>query len=171
MWVFVSYSTLIAGRRRVHHIFDSRIFIAVIGGWDNKYVILRKRINGPILAKVYLPNIISDVRRKKFVFDVSVDGHIKLHAEDSPSEPIFSVFDPTPVRVHAMSFKSNSIENVEFISGAKPSMPMENVVSDLISSSYGPMSTHPAFINWNKIMKTLNLNGEHLVDAFVSSTF
>lgn len=132
----------------------------MIGGWDSKYVLLRKRIDGSIVAKAYWPNIITDSRRTKFVFDITVDGWVKLYSDVSPYKPLLSFFDPKPVHIEIMAFKSDSSEKIEYLWGKNPSMPMESVVDDLISSNYGRKSIRPEFVNWNKIVPALNVKSE-----------
>lgn len=43
----------------------------VIGAWNNQRIIIRKRINGAVLADVVLPRVLSPYRLKKFVLDVT----------------------------------------------------------------------------------------------------
>lgn len=43
----------------------------VIGAWDNHHIIIRKRINGVVLADVYLPHVLSATKLKKFVLDIT----------------------------------------------------------------------------------------------------
>lgn len=132
----------------------------MIGGFSNKYVILRKRVDGSIVAKAYWPNIISDIRRTKFVFEVTVDGYVKLYSDISPYKPILSFFDPKPVRIEFMAFKSDSSEKIEYFWGKNPTLPLDKVANELISSIFGQKSIRPEFSNWSKIVPALNVKSE-----------
>lgn len=132
----------------------------MIDGCSNNYVILRKRIDGSIVAKAYWPNIISDSRRTKFVFEVMVNGRVQLYSDVNPNKPILSFFDPKPVHIQFVSFKSDSNERVEFFWGKNPTMPIENIVQDLITGNYGQKTIHPEFINWNKLLPMLNVKSK-----------
>lgn len=43
----------------------------VIGAWGNHHIIIRKRINGAVLADVHVPHVLSETKLKTFVLDIS----------------------------------------------------------------------------------------------------
>lgn len=137
--------------------FPQILYFAVI---DNRYVSLRKRIDGSIVVKTYWPNILSSGRRTKFVFEASVDGYVKVYSDFSPYKPLLSFFDPKPVKIEFIAFKSVSTENIEFFWGKNPSTPLENIVTELINSNYGQKPVLPEFVNWNKLVPVLNVKSK-----------
>lgn len=134
----------------------------MIGGWNNKRIILRKRIQGAVLANVYWPNIITDCRRKKFVFEVTRDGDIKLYSDDSPFKPILVAYDPSPMKLEFISFKNYLTEKIEFFWGNNPHDSLDKVIDDLLTTNYGKVSVNPLFVNWNKLKSVLNTQSKYI---------
>lgn len=129
----------------------------LIGGWGNQRIILRKRINGAILADVYWPQVLSEWKRKKFVFEVSLDGTIYLYSEDNKYKPILTAFDPRPVKIEFLSFKNKLTEHIEFFWGNNPVEPLENVVEVLLQEHYGKVTVQPTFTNWVTVKPVLDI--------------
>lgn len=43
----------------------------ILGAWQNRRVIIHKRIDGAVLADITLPRILSPMKLKKFVLDIN----------------------------------------------------------------------------------------------------
>lgn len=118
---------------------------------------LRKRINGAELANMPWPNVLSDSRRTKFVFEISTDGLIKLYMEDSPYMPVLRAFDPRPVAVKVMSFKNYLTERLDFWWGDQPELSTEKIVEELITENHVQKDIHPLFVHWEKLSLDVEL--------------
>lgn len=92
----------------------------VIGAFNNKRVIIRKRINGAVLANVYVPNALNALKRKKFILDVLATGELELYSEDDLFTPIATAFDPNPIKLQYVSFKNLQSERLNFFYGYYP---------------------------------------------------
>lgn len=112
------------------------------------------------------PNVLSDSRRKKFVFEVTAEGLIKLYLEDSPYMPVLKAFDPRPVAVKVMSFKNYLTERLDFWWGDQPELPTGKIVEELITENHVKKELHPLFTNWEKqnhvVLPALVANGKYI---------
>lgn len=92
----------------------------VIGAYNNQRVIIRKRIDGAVLANVHVPNVLNPLKRKKFILDVLESGEIEMYSEDDLFNPIVTAFDPNPVKFEFVSFKNLLSEKLNFFYGYYP---------------------------------------------------
>lgn len=129
----------------------------VIGGYGNSRIILRKRISGAVLADVWWPNVISDCRQKKFIFEVTVTGDIRLFSDANPRKPLLVAYDPTPIKLQVLSFKNYLTEKIEFFWGNNPTQPLDKIIDELLTLNYGKVEINPLFVNWKQLVPQLNL--------------
>lgn len=69
---------LVQGSGNAHILTTSKInptefddaYEIVIGAWENHHIIIRKRINGAVLADVHVPHVLSESKPTKFVLDI-----------------------------------------------------------------------------------------------------
>lgn len=92
----------------------------VIGAMNNKRIIIRKRINGAILANVYAPNMLNALKKTKFILDVTVNGEIFLYSENDLFTPVVYAYDPSPIKFTYVSFKNYESERLNFFYGYYP---------------------------------------------------
>lgn len=125
----------------------------VIGAWGNHHIIIRKRINGAVLADVHVPHVLSEIKPKSFVLDISegrtctqifalkawipkilfsffeyVDGSIRLFIEDDFFNPLVSAYDVIPLKVKYVSYKNLLSEKVSFYYGFYPNEKTEKAI-------------------------------------------
>lgn len=124
--------------------------------WDNTRTIIRKRINGAILADVFWPNLLSEHLRKKFVIEISTIGDIKLYAQDNLYYPILQAFDVNPLPVQYMSIKNYNKEKIDLFYGNNWQMVTE-YVDDLIEEKYGKFKEHPVLGAFKQLSNRLNV--------------
>lgn len=133
----------------------------VLGDRDNSRLVIRKRINGAVLADEFWPHILSQYRRKKFVFEVQVDGVIRLFSEDDPYKPMIAAYDPQPVQLHYLSFKSWKPEKMIFNYGNlgmdTETEEMEKIKTELLTSEYKSLTVHPLLMTWKQVQPKLTL--------------
>lgn len=123
----------------------------VIGDRGNTHVILRKRINGAVLADVYWPNILSKYKRTKFVFEVRTDGLIRLTSEFDTFNPLLVAFDPVPIKMEYFSAKTSFPEKVTFNYGnwlAKLPSDIENIKNELALTVYKTLEKNTLWKNF-----------------------
>lgn len=108
----------------------------VIGGWMNTRIEIRKRMNGPILASVNTPNIMSMIKRKKFVIEVTTDGWINVYSDADLYKPLISAYDPNPVPVNWLGFKSIEGLPVKFYYDYEPKLDNKQILSNLLPAKY-----------------------------------
>lgn len=111
-------------------------FKTVIGGWVNSRVEIRKRWNGPILATAITPNVLSDVKRKKFVIEVTTAGYIRVYSEDDLVKPLVAAFDPKPINIKYLGFKNSKDEIVKFYFDYRPQLDNDKLLATLMPSKY-----------------------------------
>lgn len=133
------------------------LFFLVLGGWGNQRIILRKRIDGAVLADVYWPNVLSEYKKKKFVFQISKEGDIYLYSEDNQYKPILTAYDPQPYEIEFLSFKNKLTENIDFLWGNNPDLPLDKVIQILLDENYGKVAIMPSYNNWVQVKPVLNL--------------
>lgn len=110
--------------------------ILVIGAWANTRVEIRKRKSGPLMTSVGAPNVISVLKRKKFVIEVTYDGHIRVFGEDDMYKPIAAAYDPRPFRVQYLGFKNYNKEPLKFYYNYNPRNVANRILSKLVPSKY-----------------------------------
>lgn len=132
----------------------------VIGGFRNTRVLIRKRINGAVLADVYWPNVLSEWKKKKFVFEVTLGGEIQLYSEDNPYKPMVTAFDPKPITIDYMSFRNLARETLSLYYGNAPEKTQEKILSELLTAQYGTVTVNPLLENWNLLLPHLNLKSK-----------
>lgn len=123
----------------------------VIGDRGNTRVILRKRINGAVLADVYWPNILSEYKRTKFVFEVRTDGLILLTSEFDTVNPLLVAFDPVPIKMEYFSAKTSLPEKMTFNYGnLLPKLPseIEELKKELALTVYKTLEKNPLWTNF-----------------------
>lgn len=111
-------------------------YVIDIGTWMNSRIEIRKRSNGPIIAKAVVPNVLSNMRAKMFIVEVTEDGWIRVFSEDDHVKPLISTFDPIPVDVKYVSFSSYGDEPVKFYYDYESRGAVENLLSGLIPTKY-----------------------------------
>lgn len=117
---------------------DDDAYELIVGSEDNSRVILRKRMNGAVMANVYWPNILSKFKRIKFVFQVCADGHIELFSQFDAYKPLLSVYDPIPIQMEFVSVKCSAAESLVFNYGD-----MENLSANADITEYAPSESLP----------------------------
>lgn len=120
-------------------------------------MVIRKRINGAILADEFVPELLSEHRRKKFVFEISTLGDIRLYSENDYYRPLASAFDPTPIKVQYMSVKNYNKEVVDLYFGNRPEDNNEDVVQELIKATHDKVVMHPLLVKFKTLLKKLSL--------------
>lgn len=137
----------------------------VIGAKENSHVILRKRMNGAVLADVYWPNILSDYKRTKFVFQVREDGLIQIYSEFDAYNSMLNAFDPVPVRMEYFSAKNWLPEKMVFNYGnlvPKEKSELDAIKKELILSEYHTLEINPMWLNFQwKNPSNLIQNGKY----------
>lgn len=108
----------------------------IIGGWMNSRVEIRKRWNGPVIASVSVPNVMSLVKRRKFVIEVSHDGWINLFSDHDLYKPLISAYDPVPVHVNWLGFKNKQGVPVKFYYDYQPKLDNKQILSNLLPAKY-----------------------------------
>lgn len=116
-------------------------------------------MNGAVLADVYMPNILSEFRRKKFVLEITKDGEIALFIEDIPFKPILTAFDyiPEDYELNYMSMKNVYDEKLELYWGKLPEHNWERVVPELLREQHKDLKLHELFWKWVPIRKIVDL--------------
>lgn len=66
------------------------VYEIVIGASGNQEIIIRKRMNGAVLAEVHVPNVLSVLKLKKFFLDIT-KGTILLVIFDNRNYNVFSL--------------------------------------------------------------------------------
>lgn len=89
-----------------------------------------------MLASVGAPNIISVLKRKKFVVEVTYDGHIRVFSEDDLYKPLAAAYDPKPFRIEYLSFKNYNKEPLKFYYNYNPRNVANRILSKLVPSKY-----------------------------------
>lgn len=132
----------------------------VIGEEGNSHIVIRKRMSGAVLAHAYWPNILSQWKKKKFVFEVNHDGVINLFSEVDPYKPLITAFDPLPVHVEYISFKNHLPEKMSFYFGnvAHSVVEMEKIKIELLQNTYETISVNPMLENWKQLVPKLEVN-------------
>lgn len=136
---------------------EDNTYEVVIGGLNNTRIVIRKRINGFTLVDVRVPNVLSELRKKKFVLEVSMTGDIKLYSEDSPYRPLAAAFDPNPITFEYITFKNRDAEKIEFFYGNPPHENPEKIVAELLSEMKEKLTVNPLLQNWNNMVTGINI--------------
>lgn len=137
----------------------------VLGASENSRVILRKRMNGAVLGDVYWPNMLSEYKRTKFVFQVRNDGLIQLFSEYDIYNPLVTVFDPVPIKVEYVSAKNRFPEKMIFNYGdLVPKQPaeIEKIKKELVLHEYNTLEINPLWTHYQfKEFADLTKNGKY----------
>lgn len=143
------------------------VYELVVGGWKNMRIVLRKRINGAILADFYAPNVLSEFKKKKFVFEITADGEFNLYSEEFPYKPLFTAYDwlSEDFELNYMSMKNVYDEKLSLYYGSLPALKMDKVVTDLLHEKYKTLAINPLFNNWHKLSNVVSLKCE--LNSFV----
>lgn len=131
--------------------------ILVIGGFKNTRILIKKRVDGAILADVYWPNILSEWKKKKFVFEVLVGGEVRLWCDETPYKPLVETYDPRPLLLEYLSFRNRLKEHVYFYYGNKPEQPIKEITTELLTFQYGQLSVNPLMEKWTILWPKLDL--------------
>lgn len=146
---------------------EDNTYEILIGGSDNSRVEIRKRIHGHTLAEAHVPHVLTEMRKVKFVLEVSSSGDIKLYSEDSPYRPLVTAFDPSPVPFKYVSFRNDVDETLKFYYGNPPRDNPEVLVADLLSDLKEKLIVHPLLQHWNNVnakidMKKLVMGSQYI---------
>lgn len=123
---------------------NENVYEILIGGFGNTRIVIRKRIDGVLLADSIVPNILNVLKKKQFVFEVSIDGEIKLYGEDL-MEPLLVAYDPKPIAVVYLSFKNLNDEKLSFFYGYNPEQLPNVIVPVAESMTKRPLTTGLGF--------------------------
>lgn len=131
----------------------------IIGGLRNTRLVLRKRVNGAVLADVFWPNILSQFQKKKFVLEITQSGHIHLYSEDFPYQPILKAFDVIPEdwTFNYLSFKNSLNEKLYFYYGNPVEVNFQTVVNQLLVEKYKEVTLNPLFQDWKLIQREIDI--------------
>lgn len=153
---------LVQGSVNVHILASSKMnptemddaYEIIIGAVQNDYIVIKKRINGVVLADGYVSDVLSDTELKKFVLDITegkfafvhmqlkfwkihhhicpfrTDGFIKLYSEMDLFNPIITAYDPIPLKIKYVSYRNLFSEKLSFYYGFYPSDQIEKRVLD-----------------------------------------
>lgn len=136
----------------------------------NTRVTIRKRIDGYPLADVVVPNVLNVLKKKQFIFEVTLDGELKLYAEDNQFTPIVVAYDPQPLQLNFVSFKNYENEKIAFYYGFDPRQQ-----TNVIIQEENKLPTIPIWNQWNTLPSQLPstlpaipswLNANTIVDRF-----
>lgn len=108
----------------------------VIGGWRNTRVEIRKRWSGPLLGWVEAPNVLSPLVKQKFVLEVTVDGWIHLWSDKDLLHPLISAYDPKPINVNWLGFRSTDDAPVKFYYDYQPRLDSQQMLTNLMPARY-----------------------------------
>lgn len=129
------------------------IYELVIGGFENSRIILRKRLDQAPLASVVYPNVLNVLKKKQFVFEVTVAGDIYLYSVDEPSRPLLIAYDPQPSKVNFFSFKNSNAVKVVFYYGYNPEQISNVIIPIEVKTTKKPISiidiTNPTKLPFN----------------------
>lgn len=139
----------------------------VIGGFKNSRIILRKRLNGAVLADVYYPQVLSEHKKKKFVLELTLAGDIFLYSEDDPIKPTLVAFDPLPFTIDFLSVKNLMKETLNFYYGIPPAEDKEQVIAELLKIHYGSIVINPMYQNWKILEKKVTSKSKFETVALV----
>lgn len=133
----------------------------IIGAWKDSRIVLRKRLNGAVIADVYWPNLLSELKRKKFVLEITKSGYIRLYVEDLPYKPVLEVFDPISEdwKLEVLSFKNLLRESLSFYYGNLVQDNYEKPLKELIKEKYQTSELHPWFTEYVQFKQYLDLKG------------
>ncbi|XP_031620433.1 uncharacterized protein LOC116338976 [Contarinia nasturtii] len=116
-------SVYLIGPRDAHIILSSTnkpnrdkdfVYEFLFGGYDNKRIIIRKRIQRYTLKELSFSEVIPVLRPLKVMIEISNNGHIKVYIENKP-EPVIEAFDPFVLPVKYISFASYQGASNEFL--------------------------------------------------------
>lgn len=133
----------------------------VIGGRQKGHVVIRKRLNGPVLADYYWPNTLSVWRKKKFVLEIQQNNYISLYSEDLPHMPIASTNDwiPETAKFNFLSVKNIYGKQLSLSYAKRAPVVPKDVFMDLLRSEYGKVEIRPQFKYWKKL-QDVDLKGK-----------
>lgn len=109
---------------------EDNAYELVIGGWGNTRITIRKRIDGYPLADVVLPNVLNVLKKKEFIFEVTLDGELKLYTEENVYTPVLVAYDPKPLKLEYVSFKNHESEKLAFYYGYDPKQQSNIIVQE-----------------------------------------
>lgn len=121
---------------------------------------LRKRMNGAVLARAFYPQILSPYKRKKFVFEMTMDGEINLFSQDDLVRPLLHTYDPMPIKVEMISFRNYDNEKLIFYFGNRPEDNNQKVVEELVKMKYPEYKMHPWFKEYSTLRRKLTLKSK-----------
>lgn len=119
------------------------ILIAVIGGWGNTRILIRRKYSGEVLTETFENNIMSDKTPTKFLIEIArseenafncglffidlelvfsawffffkfLGGSIRLYSEKYKTEPLAKTFDANLLPIQYVSFASFESNRNEF---------------------------------------------------------
>lgn len=158
----------VQGAKMAHLLFSSiahptehdDAYEVVIGDKENSRVILRKRMNGAVLADIYWPNTLSEYKRTKFVFEVSDSGLVQLFSEFDPYNPMLTAFDPVPVPINYLSFK-NWLPMKMIFNLAPKELTEIDTKKKLLLDEYKTLALNPLWSHWSQIAS--KVDAQHLM--------
>lgn len=143
-----------------HLLIINYCYFSVLGGLGNSRVIIRKKINGAVLADEFVPNLLNLWKRQKFVLEITQWGEVKLYHESNLYRPIVQGFDPVPLKVDYLSFKNLVDEHIDFFYDNNPADNNEKIIQELIATQYKTVQLHPYFANYQKLAKKLTVHSK-----------
>lgn len=111
-----------------------------------------------MLADVYMPNVLSETKKKKFVLQITKEGDITLYIEDFPYRPILTAYDVIPEDFELNFFSMRNVynEKLGLFWGKLPSLLWERVVYQLLKETHKDMTLHPWFSKWVAFRKIVD---------------
>lgn len=134
------------------------MFVAIGGHWNSR-VVIRKRINGAILADVHRPELLS-FGPKKFVFEIDLSGAIKLYIEDNPFEPLVTAFDPKPFSINYLTYRAGFEQDSTFYISDIPLDSREHIREQLLLKYFSSATVHPLLQNWESLAPKMTLESK-----------
>lgn len=175
----VQLSFFVQGSSNAHIVFSpienpsplDNAYEVEIGGFGNTRIMIRKRTNGVLLADAIIPNILNVLKKKQFVFEVSMDGEIKLYGEDQ-LRPLLVAFDPQPLTIAYISFKNVNDGKLCFFYGYNPEQ-LPNVILPIAESTtkrplLSGLGFRPIFPQVDILNVRKNIRENYLSNIFAS---
>lgn len=112
--------------------------------------LLRKRIKG-VGSIECTPWGWIDYKPKKYVFEVTIDGNVRLFCDDFPTVPMLETFDPQPFAINFLHYRTARKEATKMYFSDVPTDPTDVMREHLIQKYYGSAAVHPSLQNWNAL--------------------
>lgn len=112
----------------------------IIGGWLNTRSEIRKRLDGAVLAAAETPNILSLLKKKKFVVEITDEGFINVFSEDNPNYPFITAVDPKPAKIEFVGFKGYEDAVIKYFFDYRPQLDTDKLLANLLPAKYDLVS-------------------------------